>query len=343
VAHIARAAQIAIVALATGVAGRHVGATSFGSPLQNAEDVLKQVADVPLPGGTTRFDYQSLDEKTGKLFISHMGDGRLVVFDTKTNKVVANLPGFNTVTGVRFVPELNRVYASAAGSHEVVALDAASLKILARVHGADFPDGLAYVPGVQKLYISDESGGGDLVIDARTNRRVTMIKLGGEAGNTQYDPVSGHVFVTDQTHNQMVEISPETDKIVARHELPGSSRPHGFYIDSARRLMFVSCEGNAKLLVVDMRTMKVVASETVGRVPDVLAFDAGLKRLYVACESGVVNVFDERNGRLVRRGEIRAPDAHSVSVDPRTRRVYLPLKNVGGRPVLRIMEPVAGR
>ena len=38
-------------------------------------------------------------------------------------------------------------------------------------------------------------------------------------------------------------------------------------------------------------------------------------------------------------GEVRAPHAHTVSVDPRTHLVYLPLENVNGRPVLRIFEP----
>ena len=35
-----------------------------------------------------------------------------------------------------------------------------------------------------------------------------------------------------------------------------------------------------------------------------------------------------------------ATNAHSVAVDPRTHLVYLPLRNVRGRPVLRIMAPV---
>ena len=34
-----------------------------------------------------------------------------------------------------------------------------------------------------------------------------------------------------------------------------------------------------------------------------------------------------------------AADAHTVAVDPTTHRVYFPLANVGGRPVLRVMAP----
>src|SRR5262249_21767689 len=82
-------------------------------PLAADAAVLIGAGDVPLPGNASRFDYQSFDPATGRLFIAHMGDGHLVVFDTHKNQVVADLPGFPRVTGVLFVPELNRIYASA--------------------------------------------------------------------------------------------------------------------------------------------------------------------------------------------------------------------------------------
>jgi hypothetical protein len=41
--------------------------------------------------------------------------------------------------------------------------------------------------------------------------------------------------------------------------------------------------------------------------------------------------------------ELRIPHAHTVAVDPATHRVYLPLENVNGRPVLRILAPTRGR
>src|SRR5438105_6569567 len=119
--------------------------------MRGRELSMRHVADIPRPGGATRFDYQSFDPATGRLYLSRLGDGRLVVFDTKANKVVADLPGFPRVTGVLFVPALKRVYASAAGAHEVVVVDAGTLKSVARIGGADFPDGLAYAPDEQKV------------------------------------------------------------------------------------------------------------------------------------------------------------------------------------------------
>src|SRR5207249_633276 len=69
----------------------------------------------------------------------------------------------------------------------------------------------------------------------------------------------------------------------------------------------------------------------IGGDPDVLAFDPSLRRLYVAAESGVVAVFEERDCSLGQLGWYRAPKAHSVAVDPAAHRVYLPLADVSGR------------
>ena len=59
------------------------------------EQILRIVANVPLPGPPVRFDYQSLDASDGRLYIAHMNADQLVVFDTKKREVVANLDGFH--------------------------------------------------------------------------------------------------------------------------------------------------------------------------------------------------------------------------------------------------------
>ena len=300
---------------------------------------LRMVRDLPLPGPANRFDYQSLDPATGRLYISHMNAGRVVVFDLDSSRVVAEVNGTPRVTGIWVVPAHHMVYASAAGNHEVAAIDEQTLKIVARIGDIRFPDGIAYAPAEHKVFVSDESGGTDVVIDARTNKKHSTIELGGEAGNTRYDSVSHCILVAVQTRNQLVAIDPASEKIVARYDLPGSDHPHGFTIDEPGRLAFISSEGNGKLQVVDLRTMKVLSTHTVGDDPDVLAWDAAWRRLYVASEAGVLSSFVADGPVLHPVGEIKTPHAHTVAVDPRTHRVYLPLENVDGHPVLRILTP----
>src|SRR5437762_2460163 len=309
-------------------------------PASTAEAPLRVVTDVPLPGSASRFDYQSLEPASGRLFISHMGAGQLVVFDVRAGNVIGNLDGFPTVTGVLAVPAKHRAYASAAGDHAVVVVDDSTLRIVARVPRPRFPDGIAYAPEERRVFVSDESGGRDFVIDATTNTVVAQVELDGEAGNTQYDAGSHCVIVAVQTANQLAVIDPATAAIVRRVTLDKAVRyPHGFYIDAPHRLTFVSGQESGTLGVLDLRTLQLRQVLPIGGDPDVLAFDPSLGRLYVAAESGVVAVFAERDGSLGQLGWYRAPKAHSVAVDPATHRVYLPLANLSGHAVLRVLVP----
>jgi len=301
---------------------------------------LRTLRDVPLSGGATRFDYQSFDPNTGRLYIAHLGDGSMVVFDTIKETVVGDVKNLSRVHGILAVPELHRVYASATGSNELAVIDDSTLQIIARAPAGDYPDGVAYANKANKIYVSDLHGKTDTVIDAKTNQVVMTIALGGGAGNTQYDSVLEHNFVTVHGQNELAEIDPNKDQVIGRYPLPGCNGSHGLNIDSEHRLAFVACEENAKLAVFDLDAKKMTALHAVGADPDVLAFDKAFGRLYVSAESGVISIFDEHGHSLEKVGEgFFAPNAHTVAVDSRTHRVYFPLRNVGGKPVLRIAVP----
>jgi DNA-binding beta-propeller fold protein YncE len=300
---------------------------------------LTKVADIPLPGPAVRFDYQSLDSTHGRLYIAHMDADQLVVFDMKKRQVVANLDGFPNVHGVWAVPELGRVYASATGEHKVATVDMETLKTIAKVGPIKYPDGIAYAPGPKRVFVSDEHGDADVVIDAASNSLIATIPLGGGAGNTVFDPGTGHIIVAVHEKNELAIVDPTTAKVVARYPVVGVESPHGIALDANSRLAFVAGEDNNKLAVVDLTNMQVLDTHRVGKDPDVLAFDTGLKRLYVSAESGNVTIFREDGKTLIPLGSLSMPHAHTVSVDSDTHLVYFPLQNVDGHPLLRIMLP----
>src|SRR3954451_8483228 len=198
--------------------------------------VLKEVADIPMPGPAVRFDYQSLDAKNGRLYMAHMNADQLVVFDTLKRQVVANLDGFKRVHGVIAVPEIERVFASATGEHQMAAVDMNTLKIIGMAGPIDYPDVLAYSPATKRVFVSDEHGRVDAVVDAQTNKLLTSIPLGGGAGNADYDSGSGHVLVAVHELNELVSIDPAAMKIIGRYKLPGIDNPHGIALDQAKVL-----------------------------------------------------------------------------------------------------------
>jgi len=318
--------------------------TAYVGKSQNSKDepggsVLKEVAEIPLPGPAVRFDYQSLDAKNGRLYIAHMNADQLVVFDTQKRQVVANLDGFERVHGVIAVPDANRVFASATGQHKMIAVEMNSLKILGAAGPINYPDGLAYSPTTKRVFVSDEHGGVDAVVDAEANKLITSISLGGGAGNTVYDSGSDHILVAVHGMNELVAIDPAGMKILNRYKLPGIQNPHGIALDVADRLAFIAGEENHSLAVFDLKAMRLISVHQVGDDPDVLAFDPGLGRLYVSAESGTITVLQKTNRDLRSLGQLHMAHAHTVSVDSKTHLVYFPLENVSGHPMLRIMRP----
>lgn len=177
-----------------------ISAILFGVALLSRPPVppirsLRVLSDIPLPGGSSRLDYQSIDPQTHRLFIAHLGASVVSVVDLSSNTVIATIPDLAGVHGVLAVPELGRLYASATADNQVAVIDEPTLRVIARIPAGEYPDGIAYDPIQHHLFVSDETGQTDTVIDATTNQRLATIPLGGEVGNTQYDPVSHEIFV----------------------------------------------------------------------------------------------------------------------------------------------------
>jgi DNA-binding beta-propeller fold protein YncE len=325
-------AVCALVAVGAAYAWQTVGASGPALP-------LRVVGDFPLTGNATRFDYASLDAARGIMWVAHMGDGSVEAFDVKANRVTLTVPLSPTASVRGVLAARGNVYAAAQGLGGVVVLDGGTGQRIAMVPAGDV-DGLAYDPVTERVYVSDEGGGKDTVIDARTNTRVGAIELGGEAGNTVYDPVSHHMFVGVQSRNALAEIDPAASKVVRRYPLRGCSSSHSVVIDADQRAAYVGCQHNVRVVRLDLRTRNVTESGGAGVGVDVLALDPGLHRLYVASESGVVSVYDITGRRLHRTAQAFLHlNAHVVAVDPATHRVYFPLQNVGGKPVMRVMAP----
>jgi DNA-binding beta-propeller fold protein YncE len=131
--------------------------------------------------------------------------------------------------------------------------------------------------------------------------------------------------------------------VTRRTALPGCEQGHGMTLDAVNRLAFIACEGNAVLVTVDLNSWEVSEPIPVGSEPDVLAYDPGAHRLYVAAESGTVTVLDLRDHHLAVVGSDHLADgAHVVAVDPGTHRSYYPAPvGAAGSPALLEREPAS--
>jgi DNA-binding beta-propeller fold protein YncE len=302
---------------------------------------LRSVGELPLPGDNSRFDYASLDDQRGLLFIAHLGASEVVEVDVHSNQVVRTIPNISQVHGVLVVGPLNRVYATATGANQVVAIDETTGAEVGRARTGQYPDGLAYDPRRNAIWTTNESGGTETVVDAATLQPKGTVAVGGEVGNVGYDQPSDRMLVAIQGRNDLAVIDPAALTVTKRVALPGCQHPHGLNVDGPDRLVFVACDQNATLLTIDQSDWNVTATNPVGEDPDVLAYDPSAHRLYVAAESGTLTTLDLSVHTLAVSGSGHlAEGAHVVAVDAGTHRSYYPVPaGAKGHPALLEREP----
>lgn len=180
-------------------------------------------------------------------------------------------------------------------------------------------------------------------------KKVADIPLPGGATRFDYaslDAAAGRLYFSHMGDGKLMVFDIRAGKLVtnlpgfARHDLKKGKHPHGFYIDAIRGRAYISCQGDNKLIVFNLESHQEEEVFPVKEDPDVLAFDNGLNLLYVSCESGGVSIFKAEPAKLVKQGDVEVgPNSHTVCVDSKTHKAYFPLKNLNGRPVLRIMLP----
>lgn len=301
---------------------------------------LKKVESIELPGPPgKRFDYLTIDYKHDYLLSAHLGAGLLYVIDLKTNKVIKAIPDVPGVEGVEYAPDVNKVYTSNWLENKIGVIDLDQMKVVKKLPTLAKPDGSAYAEPFHKLYVSDERGHAEAVIDVRQDKIINTLHFTSETGMPQYDPVARKVYVNLQDENLFAVIDPANDKLVGRYPVGECKGNHGMALDPENHRAFLQCEGNNMMTVFDLEAHKPIAHLPTPAGGDVVKFDPGLKRIYVACSSGAISIFQEDDANHFHKLEDFPVQkkVHSLAVDIRTHRVYTPEEQEGGRPVARMI------
>ena len=325
---------------ACGACGRS-GASPAPSPSPSFPLLL--VADVELPGGATRLDYQDVDPAKKHLVVAHMNDASVLVLNLADGSVARVLPGIPTPRGVAIADDVGRIFVTSSPS-QLVIIDNEALTEIARVATGNAPDGVGYDPVDRIVGVSDQHDGAiSLIADAGSGKR-SQVPLGSETGNVVFDASRRTFWITVVTAtppDQLIAVDPAGATVTTRIPLPGCKGAHGLRIHPDGRSALVACEGNDALARVDLESAHAIVTAPTGKDPDVLSIDPGTGWLYVAAESGDLTVFDlTQPGLTTVDREHPGDHAHTVAVDPVTHRVFFPLlSGPNGKPVLRIMRP----
>jgi len=301
---------------------------------------LKRIASIDLPGPRGQhFDHLAIDSDDHYLLSAYLTPGILYVIDTRTNKLVKAIRGLPGITAPVYVDGKHKAYTCDWGENKIGVVDLKQMKITKKLPTKQKPNGGTYAEAFGKAYISDTLGKEIAVIDVRADSIAKVLHFASEIGMVQYDRVGRKIYANLRSNRRVAEIDPASDKVIATYPAGDCEFNHAMALDPAGRRAFLLCGGNNVLAIFDINAHRPIAYIPLPSGGDDIAFDPGLRRIYVACESGAIAVMQEDDADHFRKLEdFPVPQGvHTLVVDAQTHRVYAPAAQEMGRPVARML------
>ena len=255
---------------------------------------LTLTGHVPLPvhTGSGGFDHAAVHAATGHVFVAHTANDAVDVFDPASAKYLHSVPGLAAVAGALVSDESQLVFTSNRGENTI---------------GVFAPDAN---PKVTKIAVGVRPNG--LAYDAK--RRLVL------AANVGDPAVPGSHTLS------MVDL--DAGAMRASIEVPGRTRWTVF--DPAAEAFYVNIMHPSQIVVVDARapdriarTMPIPADGAHG-----LDFDPATRRLFCACDAGVLVTLDAGTGKVLNESRLSGvPDV--VWFNPKRRQLYVAVGDPG--------------
>ena len=280
-------------------------------------------------GGEGGWDYLTVDSAARRLYISHAT--KVVVVDMDTEKVVGEIPDTPGVHGIALAPKLNRGFTSNGRSNNVTIFDLKTLKPLGQVKTGDNPDAIAYDEKSNRVVTFNGRSKDATVFEAATGKVAATIPLGGKPEFPAADN-KGKMWVNIEDTHEIAEIDIAKAAVTKRYVLEGCEDPTGLAMDFQHNRIFSAC-GNKVMAISDPAAGKVIAKLPIGDGSDGAAFDPGTGLAFSSNGEGTMTVLQLKGGKYEVAATVPTErGARTMTVDPKTHKLYLPAAKYGPTP-----------
>ena len=249
---------------------------------------------IPLPGVQGRFDHFAIDVTGRRLFVAALGNNTLEVIDLAAGKRILSVAGMSKPTGILYFPESNRIFVANGDDGTLKILDGATFKVANNLTSLDDADNLRFDPKTKLAYLG--YGDGALgIIDTVSAKAVAKVELPKHPESFQLEQDGHRVFVNVPDAKQVAVIDRDKRTVVETWPMEKFQANFPMALDEANHRLFIGCRQPARLVVLDMKTGKAVTDLAISGDIDDLFYDARLKRLYLSCGEGYIDVVAQRS------------------------------------------------
>jgi YVTN family beta-propeller protein len=288
---------------------------------QNPKSEYRITDKISLPGDGG-WDYLSVDENGGRLFVSHSTVVQVV--DLKSRQLAGTINETPGVHGIALAESLNKAFISVGRNGSVKVINFKSLELIAdvKITGQN-PDAIIYDDFSQKVFVFNGGSANATVIDARTNEVVATIPLEGKPEFPVSDG-KGKVYVNIEDKSLISVIDVKSMKVEKSWSIAPGEEPSGLALDNETKRLFSVCS-NKLMIVVDAIDGHIVATLPIGDGCDGVKFDPGLKRAYSSNGDGTMTVVGEINKDTFKVLENVATmsGSRTLGVDSKSHHIYM--------------------
>jgi DNA-binding beta-propeller fold protein YncE len=249
---------------------------------------LKLVATLELPSDVKgKFDHLTADVRGHRLFLTPQEHKSVDVFDLRTGKVIRSIPVQNP-HNVLYREDLGRFYVTDGGAGELKIFDGETYKLVSSVKLLLGADAIGYDPVTKYAYVVN----------------------GGSDAKMSYSMIS---VVDTTTGKKLNDIRLDAETLEAMALEKSSSK------------LYINNRSNNEVDVIDRNARRILARWplTLGNTAGPIALDEVNHRLFVACRSGQIIVFDTLKGTELQALSI-GERVDDLAFDPTRRRLYAP-------------------
>ncbi len=303
--------------LARVLAGAVVAASLFSA---RASVPLTAQKPIIIPGGPGGFDWMRVDANSDRVFATHKGTKSVAVVDLKTDAALPSVD-IGTAQGLAFDRRDNKIFFGNADEHTVVVVDYKTLKKTGEIAVTGPVDDVLYCPKNGMVYADHDDGEDVWVIDPKTEKIVATVKIPAAPEKLEYDRASDRIYQNIKSNNTVQVIDPQTNKVEKTFNTSPATGPHGLAIDGKTQRLFTA-GSNGKLVAIDLKTGKILATVDIEKGVDQIAFDRGNQRIYCACKGAISVVQETDDGAKLIGGVTTPKGSHTITVDNKTHAVW---------------------
>jgi len=286
------------------------------------KDAYQFLSEIPI-GGEGGWDILTIDPATNRLYLSH--STKVVVVDLSKNVVsgeIADTPGVHAFMAV---PEVQRGFSSNGKESKSSVVDLTTLSTVSKIDTGSNPDAVVYEPRHGEVYVFNHTGNSVTVINAKTATVSGTIQLEGTPEFAAVDEKAGRIYCNIEDKSEVAVIDADKHEVVAHWSLAPGDGPSGIALDARHHRLFSGCH-NKMMTMLDTETGKVIATVPIGAGVDGCAFDDSTQLAFASCGDGTTTIAKEEAPNKLSVVQVLKTErgARTMTLDPRTHRVYLP-------------------